>query len=240
MCKFLSWIEKPNGELKYISNFELNTRDGKKLKEKLNDDAVFYDDIQGHGAIREYFGLRCNDGINKEYTDFSSPDNFPKEIAQKIKNGEFSEIGINRHLLTELAGIEYEKIRQSAWKEYEKIIQPARDEYERIARPAMDKYERIGQLAWDEYERIARPAMDKYERIGQLAWDEYEKTTQSALDEYKRIEQSALDEYKKTTRSAWNEYERIEQLARNEYERIELKSFWELFKDPQNRNEAWE
>ena len=46
--------------------------------------------------------------------------------------------------------------------------------------------------------------------------------------EYKKIEQPALAEYKKIEQSAWAEYKKIEQDI-----------FWDLFANPEMRNEAW-
>jgi hypothetical protein len=105
----------PNGELKYISNFELNTREGKKLKKELG--YFFHHEIKGHGAIKTYFGIRHGRGIERECTDFSTPDNFPAEIVKKIKNGEFSQIGLNVDLLNDAALAEYKKSSlQQFWK----------------------------------------------------------------------------------------------------------------------------
>ena len=123
MCEFLSWIELPNGELRYISNYELNTREGQRLKKSLGPD--FRNEIVGHGAIKEFFGLRNHAGKDRECFDFSDPNNFPKEIIRKIKKGEFSQIGICTDLLTPIAWEEYNKIEQTAWEEYDKIKRAA-------------------------------------------------------------------------------------------------------------------
>lgn len=74
----------------------------------------FTDDIMGHGAIDWYFELLNVKGENKEVEDFSSPDNFPKEIADKIKKGYFEEIGFNVSLLNMVGKKAYEKITNTA------------------------------------------------------------------------------------------------------------------------------
>ena len=166
MCEFLSWT-KYKGKLYYLTNFELNTRDGKKLRKKL--DYNFYEEIKGHGAIKEYFGLPHSQCKDHECTDFSTPDNFPAEIVVKIKAGEFSEIGIAKSLLTQSAWAEYEKIRQSALAEYEKIRQSALAEYKKIRQSALAEYEKIAQSALAEYEKIPQSALAEYEKIARSA-----------------------------------------------------------------------
>jgi len=156
MCEFLSWTEY-KGKLYYLTDFELNTRDGEKLKKKL--DYAFYEEIKGHGAIKEYFGLSHSQCRDHECTDFSTPNNFPVEIVKKIKAGEFSRIGIAEGLLT-----------QPAWAEYEKVEQPARAEYKKVERSA-----------WAEYKKVEQSARAEYEKVIQSAWAEYEKVRQSAF-----------------------------------------------------------
>ena len=57
-------------------------------------------DLNGHGAIRAYFakGVIGEDtlrrGCDEQQTNFSSPDNFPKEIAKAIKEGRMSKMGV--------------------------------------------------------------------------------------------------------------------------------------------------
>jgi hypothetical protein len=248
MCEFLSWISMPNGELKYISNFELNTREGKKLKKELG--YYFYQEIKGHGAIKTYFGIRHGKGMERECTDFSTPDNFPAEIVKKIKSGEFSQIGFSMGLLNDAALAEYEGIKQAAWAEYKKIEQPARTEYEEIKQAAWTEYEKIEQPAWAEYKEIKQAAWTEYKEIKQAAWAEYEGIKQAAWAEYKKIEQPARTEYEKIEQPARTEYEKIEQAVLAEYKKIEqpawaeyektaLQQFWKLFAIPSNRSDAW-
>ena len=99
----------------------METKEGRAIYPKIKDD------IYGHGAIKEYYPelkdkKTC---IEKECTDFSKSDNFPKEIIEAIKKGKMSRIGICLDVLNETGKAEYEKIRQSALAEYEKIEQSA-------------------------------------------------------------------------------------------------------------------
>ena len=236
MCQFLSWIEY-KGKLYYFSDYEVNSSDGRRLCRSLGN--IFHEEIKGHGVIREYFGLSYKQGKNYECEDFSTPDNFPIELVEKIKKGKFSQIGVSEQLLKQPALAEYEKIRQSAWAEYKKIEQPAWAEYEKIRQPALAEYEKIEQPALAEYKKIRQPALAEYEKIEQPALAEYEKIEQPAWAEYEKIRQSALAEYEKIEQPAWAEYKKIRQPAWTKYEKIERSIFWELFSDINNRNELW-
>ena len=164
MCDFISWIER-EGHIYLFTNKELNTKEGRKIQKGLKDN-----DVRGHGVIREYWGLK--DGVNKECEDFSTPDNFPKEIVKAVKLGQYSEIGFNLDLLNSAGKAEYEKIRQPALVEYKKIEQSALAEYEKIEQPALAEYEKIEQPALAEYKKIEQPAWAEYEKIKQTAfWD---------------------------------------------------------------------
>jgi len=108
MCNFISWIEY-KGENFFIDNLKLQTKEGKKLLLP-----EFQADIKGHGAIRHYYPELNGKGKDRECTDFSTPDNFPKDIAQAFKKGQLSKIGICLDVLNDKGRAEYQKIRQSA------------------------------------------------------------------------------------------------------------------------------
>ena len=88
MCVFISWKEY-NGKNYFITSADLETKAGKEL---LKPEVI--DALCGHGAIDHYYPELKNKGENKECSDFSSPDNFPEDIAKAIKQGEFNGIGI--------------------------------------------------------------------------------------------------------------------------------------------------
>jgi hypothetical protein len=180
MCDFVSWIEYKD-EIFFLTNDCLHTKEGKALKRYLGNQ--FREDIKGHGAIRRYFGIPKDKGMNMECTNFSSPKAFPNKIIEAIKDGSLSKIcdipPIS--ILTQPARAEYEKIKQSAWAEYKKIEQPARAEYEKIKQSAWAEYEKIEQSTWAEYKKIEQPAWAEYEKIKQSAWAEYEKIEQPAF-----------------------------------------------------------
>ena len=145
MSKFLSWIEH-KGKLYYLTKAKLNSRKRKILREYCGWD----DDLTGHGAIRWYYNLKAWAGINKECTDFSSPRNFPREIAEAIKRGLFEGMGIPLQILTPEALDKYEIAIQSAWVEYENARQSARNkrhliDYEKARQSALNKFREINQ-----------------------------------------------------------------------------------------------
>ena len=161
MCDLISWVEK-NGALLYLTTAEIKSSDGKKLRRELQSD----DDLTGHGAIRKFYSVDghplCG-GIDRECTNFSDPKNFPPQISEAIRAGEFSCFysADILQMLTPQALAEYEKIEGPALAEYEKIEGPAWAEYEKIEGPAWAEYEKIKGQAWDEYKKIK----------GQAFWD---------------------------------------------------------------------
>lgn len=132
MCEFVSWIEKGKKVYFLTGKQVFHTQKGKDLIQKQCSE----DDYVGHGAIRLYYGLEQDDGVNREYTSFSSPYGFPSVIVKAIKNGDMRGLAIPKSLLTQPVLAEYEKIQQSAWTEYKKIRQSALAEYEKIQQSA--------------------------------------------------------------------------------------------------------
>ena len=117
MCQFISW-KFYEGKNYFLTNEDLDTKEGKKL---LKSDVIA--DLYGHGALQSYYPELEHKGNNLECSDFSSPDNFPKEIVKAIKQGKLSRIGICLDILNVIGKAEYKKIEQPAWAEYEKIEQ---------------------------------------------------------------------------------------------------------------------
>jgi hypothetical protein len=220
MCHLLSWIESEtsnaNGQkyLFYLPYDQIfNTEDGKKLQEY----CLHPDDLVGHGAIRYFYKLSDNSGINKECTDFSDPNNFPVEIQEAIKAGKFAGLGYPEGLLNNVAWEEFLKIRQSALEEYYYIEQPAREKYEKSRQPAYEEYLKIRNLAWEEFKKVMQPDFKEYEKVERPAWKKYRKIILPEQEEYEKIRQSAREKYEKIINSV----------------------FWKLFSNPKNRAECW-
>lgn len=146
MCEFISWVEK-GGKVYFLTGKKIfHTQKGKKLQEWSGSS----DDYSGHGAIRYYYGLEQDEGINKECTNFATPTNFPAVIAHSIKKGDMRGLGLGKLLLSKPAWAEYEKVRQQAWAECEKVQQQAFAEYKKAWQQAQAEYEKVEQPAfWD-------------------------------------------------------------------------------------------
>ena len=100
MCEFLSWVEKGN-KLYYQTRKQIDSPKGDELKRRFHGEGK----LIGHAAIRAYYDI--DNGSNKECTDFSSPANFPLEIAQAIVAGKFNYVPLPRGLLREALYADY-------------------------------------------------------------------------------------------------------------------------------------
>ena len=128
MCEFLSWIEIDDTVL-FLTDDDLRTSRGKKLWKRIKDDA------RGHGAIREYFDIEPGRGVDRECTDFYTPDNFPPEAVRAIMDGRVKRLAYPEdlcHALGSPALAEYDKVRARAWAEYNKVRAPAWAEYDKV------------------------------------------------------------------------------------------------------------
>ena len=99
MCEFISWKEVTTADGKDVEILFLtyddiyNSKRGRKLQKFTTPD-----DFIGHGAIDFFYDLNGK-GIDKECTDFSSPNNFPPIIVDAIKKGKFYLLGTPKALL---------------------------------------------------------------------------------------------------------------------------------------------
>ena len=91
MCEFVSWIEtneldnNSQPKIYFLTGKQVyHTEKGKKLQEWTKSS----DDLVGHGAIRFFWGMEQEEGLNRECIDFGSPDNFPEGIVKAIKRGD--------------------------------------------------------------------------------------------------------------------------------------------------------
>jgi len=239
MCQFISWIEYED-EVLFLDDTKLSTRDGRKLLKP-----EFVADLKGHGAIRHYYPELKGRGVDRECSDFSTPNNFPKEIVNRINKGQMSRIGVCPKILTpsvrkkydkiiQVASKKYNKLEQAAWKEYDKIRQAAWKEYYN-----RKEYDKIDQAAWKEYYKLEQAASKKYYKLDQIAWKEYDKIRQATSKEYDKIRQATSKEYDKIQQAAWKEYYKLEQAALKECNKIIQVAFWKLAKVKKNRVKAW-
>jgi hypothetical protein len=169
MCEFISW-KKYEGKVYFLTNADLDTKEGKKL---LKPDVK--NDLCGHGAIENFYPELKGKGSNEDCTNFSSPNNFPKEIVKEIKKGNLSRIGVCLDVLNDEGKKKYDEIQRPAWAKYEEIQRTAWAKYEEIQRTAWAKYVEIQRTAWAKYDEIQRTAWAKYLEIQRTAWAKYDE-----------------------------------------------------------------
>ena len=146
MCEFVSTVKKGRKEYFLTHDLIYNTEKGKELQAFCENP----DDYCGHGAIRWYFGLERDEGENKEYTDFTTPENFPTQIVKAIKNGEMRGVGIARGSLTTEAIGDYEAKRKPLDDDYYAKYKLLCDDYHAKRKPLDDDYcAKRNDLFWD-------------------------------------------------------------------------------------------
>ena len=175
MCEFISWKEY-EGNNYFLTNTDLETKEGTKL---LKPEVKV--DLCGHGAIEFFYPELKGKGINKECVDFSTPNNFPKEIVEALKNGWLCNIGIALDILNIEGRKKYDEIKASARKEYDEIEASARKKYDEIEASARKKYDEIKAPAWKKYDEIEAPARKKYDEIEASARKKYDEIKASAF-----------------------------------------------------------
>ena len=90
MCEFISWKEMPDGSIWFLTEKMIyHTKRGGELRRHTTQE-----DWVGHGAIDFYYEDERFNGVQKECTDFSTPDNFPPEIVNAILAGEMALPGV--------------------------------------------------------------------------------------------------------------------------------------------------
>lgn len=112
MCDFISWIEIKQQVVFLTTDDIFHTKTGRELQKYCG----CPEDLIGHGAIREYY--QFTGGIERECTDFSSPDNFPPEIVKALLLGKFRKLGVPIECLIKSAQIEYKREIQYYYDKY--------------------------------------------------------------------------------------------------------------------------
>jgi len=115
----------PSGKLAYLTAEASASKRG-RVVEKI---CVYASDMVGHGAIRIFFDLGNQVGVNCECTDFSSPQNFPVELANAVKAGKFRGMGCPKGLLSEMAWERYLDIKYQKVKYFDAIVASAEKEH---------------------------------------------------------------------------------------------------------------
>src|SRR4030042_1347517 len=94
----IAWIEKGD-KYYFLTRKEVDSPKGEALKLRFPGSG----ELIGHSEIRAYYEF--DDGVDRECTDFSTPDNFPEPIVKAIKEGEFRGFAIPEGLLNQPARV---------------------------------------------------------------------------------------------------------------------------------------
>jgi hypothetical protein len=185
MCEFISWKEMPDGTIRFLTKTMLyHTRRGGELRRHTSQE-----DWVGHGAIDFYYEDERANGVQKECTDFSSPDNFPPVIVDAILSGEMALPGVY---------VPEGLLRAPLYEEYKKKCDVLDAEYKKKC-----------------------DVLDA----------EYVKKRDALYEEYVKKRDAVYEEYVKKCAPLYAEY--VKKCAPLYAE------CWELFKNPENRSEAW-
>ena len=205
MCEFMSWVEKGN-KVYFLTDKQIHeTAKGKELQEWSKSS----DDLPGHGAIRYFYGLEQEEGINKECTDFSSPTNFPARIAKAIKGGKMRGLGTARGLLTN------------------KVDAKWRSELNAVDAKWQPEQNAV-YVKW----RAEQDAVDAKWEAEQNAVDAKWRAELNAVNAKWRAELNAVN-------AKWRaERNEVDAKWRSEHNAVNAK-FWDLFSVLENRNPAW-
>ena len=185
MCDFISYIEKSDKKVLFLTNHLIyHTTKGKLLQKQASKE-----DLYGHGAIRFYFGLERGEGRERECTDFSDSKNFPAAIVKAIKKGEMRGMAQNppAGMLTPKAGSEYDKVVAAAEAEYHKVVDPTRAEYDKVVAAARAEYHKVVDPARAEYDKVVAAARAEYDKVVDPARAEYHKVVDPAEAEYHKV-----------------------------------------------------
>ena len=118
---FISYIEMPNKEIRFLTKSMIrNTPRGKELTRYvrvIGEILPCFGHTRDHGAIEYYYDMKPRQGKHLECTDFSSPDNFPKVIADALKAGdmETTDVAMPEGLLNKEASEAWSN-NEEAWE----------------------------------------------------------------------------------------------------------------------------
>jgi hypothetical protein len=243
MCEFISWKEVKTAsgtEILFLTHDDIfNTSRGIKLRKHNGNNDLF-----GHGAIAFYYQISSDKGINRECTDFSSPDNFPPEIVAALKSGKmwgfidyfpdgllcaplYADYKAKRDALDadykakrDALDADYEAKRDALYADYEAKRAPLDADYEAKRAPLDADYKAKRAPLDADYEAKCAPLDADYEAKRAPLYADY-KAKRASLDaDYEAKRAPLYADYKAKRASLDGEQ-------------------WGLFLEPENRSEAW-
>lgn len=211
MCEFISWkeIKTADGsmELLFLTHDDIfNTSRGAELRQLTTPE-----DFVGHGAIAFYYQIDANKGVDRECTNFSSPDNFPPEIVSALKAGKLW--GIVEYFPEGL------------------LCVPLYDDY-KAKRDALDEdYNAKHDALYADYkakhDALFEDCKAKHDALGVG----YEAKHDALRADYGAKREALFDDYKVKRGPLYADYKAKCKALSNEQ--------WELFTEPKNRAEVW-
>jgi len=238
MCEFVSWIEK--GKKIYFLTGEqvFHTDKGQSLRTWCGS----VDDYVGHGAIRYFYGLEQDEGVNKEGTTFSRPDSFPEVIVSALKRGDFKGFPLPRGLLKKLLDDKYQADRKLLEDKYWADLKPLDDKYWADRKLLEDTYGADRKLLDDKYWADRKPLDDKYWADPKLLEDTYGADRKLLDDKYwadlKPLDDKYGADHKFLDDKYWADLKPLDDKYWADRKLLE-DTYWDLFTIPENRVKAW-
>ena len=147
MCEFISWVEK-RGKVYFLDG---ETVFSDKFQTWAKEKRISTDDYCGHGTIRAWYGIDTGDGVDKEYTNFSTPDKFPKSIVKAIKAGQMKGFTVPKGLLIDTLEKDYLEKMNTLEKDYHEKIVPLKKDYQEKRVPLDKDYWEKRALLYKDY-----------------------------------------------------------------------------------------
>jgi len=238
-CEFVGWYKDMTGKVHFATDADLPRLAKLKIKDE---------DIWGRGVIYALHGWAKDNAPARlqghECTNFSSPSNFPPEIAEAIKAGHMTYGAAQPAMLSAAGSALYVK-RQQAYDEWQQIYdkrQQVDDEWQQAndrRQQADDKW-RQANAEWRQENNEWRQADDRRQQSYDKWQQAYDKRRQAdnkwqqAYDKWRQIDAEWQQAYDK-----WQQVDAKRRQAYAKQQQAYAKIFWAVFKDPQNRIEAW-
>ncbi len=240
MCELVSWVELPNGEIKFVTGNQLfRTAKGKAITTEYSS----CDDWAGHSVILKYHALqRVTGGCKqRECTDFRSPANFPPEIASAIRAGAYRGL-ISSSMLVMLtpAAKKIYADREKAGADWKKADADREKAYADRKKADADwkKADADREKAYADKVR-ADADWEKADADREKAYADREKAYADREKAYADRKKADADWEKAD--ADWKKADADREKADADWKKADADHsvFWDLFANPENRNPVW-